>query len=180
MSAEYDDYGEGEEYPDAAQLHITKFHFPEDHQHPSGSILIKEQVFYFSAIKAARGVVISMEERIGILNIGLDPKRYVDFVKSHKKPPRTDKELENIKLTDDEVRQIEHEGNMQMINSLSEHADWQTDYAVSEGGMGRKQGTGIAASQRTGMSPQPKKQSMMDKILGKNKGDDVFPLSTRQ
>ena len=134
MSMEYDDYGEGEEYPDAAQLHITKFHFPEDHQHPSGSILIKEQVFYFSAIKAARGVVISMEEKIGILNRGLDPKRFEDFVKTHKRPPK-DKELDKIKLTDDEVMLIEQEANLEMINSLSEHADWQVDYAVSEGGL---------------------------------------------
>ncbi len=167
---EYDD--EGEEIREDAQVHITKFHFPEKHQHPSGAIIIKPQMFFFSAVQSISEVIEHIEDQVAILVSGDNPLRLEAVLEKEKKGQKvTEKEREAAKLTKEEIKDIELEGNAKMINAIKEYINFQGDYSVSVDGMGRRQGTGIAASQRTQMTPSPKKRSIVDRAFGRNKED---------
>jgi hypothetical protein len=166
---------EGEQYTGKSTYHLTRWNYPDGHNHPSGGVINPKQQIILSALK----VVTNVTRDVGVILDNLD-KPIVQKIKlkdefdpnietDENKEVKTELKTEVIIQDVEKTRALADAAILQNIN---EYCDWIIDYSVASGGLGRLGGNKAIRRLKGDESDEGDERGRISKLLGIGKKPD--------
>jgi hypothetical protein len=163
---------ETEQYTGKSTYHLTRWNYPDGHNHPSGGVINPKQQMILSAMKTVTNVT----RDVGTIldNIGKPliraPKVKDEFDPNVEPDDKTKETKKEVVIQDLEKTQALCDEAI--LSGINEHVDWVIDFSVANGALGRIGNNKAIRRLKGEDSEEQDERSRISKMLGIGKKPD--------